>query len=92
MRGKAYFSGQKRGQAYVSVVACLLFISSLFSFFPGPVDDPFEEGGMSLGFTGSTVINREDYGIMWNETWEGGVMVGREVRITLNVEADLVRG
>jgi polyisoprenoid-binding protein YceI len=60
--------------------------------YTGPVDDPFEEGAMSIGFTGSTVLDREDYGIMWNATWDGGIMVGREVRITLNVEADLARG
>ena len=60
--------------------------------YTGPVDDPFEEGAMSIGFTGSTVINREDYGIMWNATWVGGIMVGREVRITLNIEADRATG
>jgi polyisoprenoid-binding protein YceI len=58
----------------------------------GPVNDPFEEGALSIGFTGSTVVNREDYGIMWNAVMDAGVMVGREVRITLNVEADLARG
>jgi polyisoprenoid-binding protein YceI len=60
--------------------------------YTGPVDDPFDEGAMSIGFTGSTVIDREDYGIMWNAIWDGGVMVGREVRITLNVEADRAGG
>ena len=58
----------------------------------GPVNDPFEEGALSIGFTGSTVVNREDYGITWNAVMDGGVMVGREVRITLNVEADLAKG
>ncbi len=60
--------------------------------YSGPVNDPFEEGAMSIGFTGSTVINREDYGMMYNAVMEGGFMVGREVQITLNVEADLARG
>ncbi|HEY6872151.1 MAG TPA: YceI family protein [Geobacteraceae bacterium] len=58
----------------------------------GPVDDPFEEGARSIGFTGSTVVDREDYGMTWNVPMGGGFMVGREVRITLNVEADLAGG
>jgi len=54
----------------------------------GPVNSPF--GVTSVGFSGMTKINREDYGVMWNEPMEGGgVVVGREVEITLNVEADL---
>jgi len=60
--------------------------------YTGPLADPFDEGAMSVGFTGTTVINREDYGVIWNATWDGGIMVGREVRITLNVEADRGRG
>jgi len=55
----------------------------------GPVKDPFEESGMSMGFVASAVINREEYGMTWNAPMEGGVMVGKEVRITLEVEADL---
>jgi len=54
----------------------------------GPVKDPFEEGLTSIGFTASTKLNREDYGIMWNADMDGGVIVGQEVLITLNVEAD----
>jgi polyisoprenoid-binding protein YceI len=56
--------------------------------YSGPVKDPVEEGGMSVGFTASVSINREDYGIMWNAGMEGGVVAGRDVRIILNVEAD----
>ncbi len=57
--------------------------------YAGPVKDPFEESGMSIGITASAKINREDYGVLWNADMEGGVIVGREVRITLNIEADL---
>ena len=57
----------------------------------GPVKDPFEESGMSIGFVASAVINREEYGMTWNVAMESaGVMVGKEVKITLEVEADLV--
>jgi polyisoprenoid-binding protein YceI len=56
--------------------------------YTGPVKDPFEEGGMSMGFTASVTVNREDYGIMWNADMEGGVIVGKNVRIILNIEAD----
>ena len=57
--------------------------------YSGPVKDPFDEGGTSIGFSASTEINREDFGVLWNAPMEGGVIVGKEVRITLDVEADL---
>jgi polyisoprenoid-binding protein YceI len=57
--------------------------------FTGPVKDPFGDG-KSIGFTASVTINREDYGLMWNQPMENnGVMVGREVRLFVDVEADL---
>jgi polyisoprenoid-binding protein YceI len=56
----------------------------------GPVNDPFEESGKSMGFIASAIINREEYGMIWNAAMENGIMVGKEVAITLEVEADLV--
>jgi len=54
----------------------------------GPVDSPF--GETTLGITGRTIINREDFGLKWNEPMgNGGFMVGKEVEITMNIEADL---
>jgi len=45
----------------------------------------------SFGFRGETRINREDFGITFNTEMErGGVMVGRQVHIILNLEVDLV--
>jgi polyisoprenoid-binding protein YceI len=45
----------------------------------------------SFGFRAETVINREDFGIVFNVPMEnGGFMVGKHVYLTLNVEADLV--
>ncbi len=53
----------------------------------GPVKDPFEEGE-SIGFTATTTINRDDFGVSWNVEMDGGVMVGREVSVFLDGEAD----
>jgi polyisoprenoid-binding protein YceI len=60
----------------------------LLTEFTGPEKSPY--GETSLGFTASVSINREDYNIMWNVLLEsGGVMVGKEIHITLDLEADL---
>ncbi len=59
-----------------------------FEYF-GPVKSPFG-GEITIGFAAAVKINREDYGVSWNETMpEGGVVVDKEVKITLEVEADL---
>lgn len=48
-------------------------------------------GEKRVGFVGETKINREDFGLMWNQALEaGGVLVSREVKITLDVQANLV--
>jgi polyisoprenoid-binding protein YceI len=57
--------------------------------FSGPVKDPFGEGS-SMGFAVSAVINREDFKIMWNQPMaNNGIMVGREVQLFIDLEADL---
>jgi polyisoprenoid-binding protein YceI len=39
------------------------------------------------GFAATTTVNRKDYGINWNKTLDqGGMMLGDDVAITLNVE------
>ncbi len=39
-------------------------------------------------FNASTKINREDFGLIWNQALEtGGVLVGKDVVIDLEVEA-----
>lgn len=57
----------------------------------GPVKSPPELGGeTTLGFTASLRVNREDFGIMWNVPFDkGNLVVGKEVDITLDIEADL---
>ena len=47
--------------------------------------DPW--GNVRAGFTATTRINRQDFGISWNKTLDtGGVLVGDEVDIILEVE------
>ena len=54
--------------------------------FLGAVESPF--GDTRIGFSGSTDVNREDWGLTWNQALEaGGVVVGKKVRIELAVEA-----
>lgn len=45
--------------------------------------------GMTVaGFTATTKINREDFGLTWNVALEaGGVLVSKEVKITLDLQA-----
>ncbi len=56
--------------------------------FEGRAADPW--GGTRVGYAAHTTINRKDFGLAWNAALEtGGVVVGDEVRIELNVEAVL---
>lgn len=44
-------------------------------------------GTTNVGFTAETVIDREKWGLTWNQTLEtGGVLVGKEVTISIDVE------
>lgn len=54
----------------------------------GQATDPW--GNQRMGFTATTRISRKDFGLEWNVALEtGGVLVGDEVRIT--IETELVR-
>ena len=47
--------------------------------------DPW--GGERIGFSTSTKINRKDFGLHWNQALEtGGVLVGDEVKISVELE------
>lgn len=51
----------------------------------GTVKDPW--GNIKTGFELNGKINRSDFGLKWNAVTEaGGVVVGEEVRLHLNVE------
>jgi polyisoprenoid-binding protein YceI len=48
--------------------------------------DPW--GGERIAFSATTLIDRRDYGLTWNQALEtGGVLVGNDVRISLEVQA-----
>lgn len=50
-----------------------------------PVKDPW--GGTRIGLSGSTKINRKDYGLTWNKALEaGGVVVSDEITIDIAAE------
>lgn len=52
----------------------------------GPVKSPY--GFDALGITGQFKLNRKDYGIAWNKALDsGGVMVGDDVEVAINIEA-----
>ncbi|MCA1676325.1 MAG: YceI family protein [Actinobacteria bacterium] len=54
--------------------------------FDGAAPDPW--GGRRLGFSATTEIDREDWGLTWNVAMEtGGVLVSKKIRLELNVEA-----
>lgn len=54
--------------------------------FEGRGADPW--GGQRIGYSAKTAINRKDFGLVWNQSLEtGGVVVGDEIKIELNVEA-----
>jgi polyisoprenoid-binding protein YceI len=56
--------------------------------FRGRGEDPW--GNVRAGFSASLNINRKDYGLNWNKVLEtGGVLVGEEVEIRLDVEGIL---
>jgi polyisoprenoid-binding protein YceI len=50
-----------------------------------PTKDPW--GNLRVAVSGTTKINRKDYGLTWNAALEtGGILVGEEITITLEVE------
>ena len=54
--------------------------------FEGKTKDPW--GGERVGFSGTGKIDRRDYGLTWNQALEtGGVVVGNEIKISLEVQA-----
>jgi polyisoprenoid-binding protein YceI len=54
--------------------------------FAGAATDPF--GNLRVGFEGSVVINRKEYGVTWNVALEtGGVLVSEKVTLEFEVSA-----
>jgi polyisoprenoid-binding protein YceI len=85
---------EKLGEEYFKVTGDLTIhgVTKEITFdIEGPtpsVKDPW--GNVRAGITGTTKINRKDFGLVWNALTEsGGVMVGDEVKI--NIEAELIQ-
>lgn len=54
--------------------------------FHGTAKDPW--GNTKAGFSGSTTINRKDFGMVWNSALDqGGFVLGDEVEIQLDIAA-----
>jgi polyisoprenoid-binding protein YceI len=54
--------------------------------FEGGAKDPW--GGDRIGFSATAELNREDFGLTWNQALEtGGVLVGKTVKIEIEAEA-----
>jgi polyisoprenoid-binding protein YceI len=54
--------------------------------FGGTAVDPW--GNLRAGYLASTEIERDDYGISWNQALEaGGYLVGKTVKVEIEVEA-----
>jgi polyisoprenoid-binding protein YceI len=52
----------------------------------GRTTDPW--GNERVGFSARTTIDRQDFGLNWNQALEaGGILVGNEVKISLEIEA-----
>lgn len=57
-------------------------------YISGPVKSPF--GETTMGITGRFVLDREEFGIDWNQPLEnGGFMVGKTVNVSFDLEGDL---
>ncbi|KIL52558.1 hypothetical protein KP77_05850 [Jeotgalibacillus alimentarius] len=54
--------------------------------YEGSGQDPW--GNQKVGFTADGKINRKNYGLTWNQTLEtGGVLVGEDIKINLQIQA-----
>jgi len=64
---------------------------TLDAAFEGRGKDPW--GGERAGFSARTKLNRKDFGLTWNQALEtGGVVVGDEVKVSVEVELVKAQG
>ena len=81
---------ERQGDGYLCVGTLSLHGVSKEIHIPftitGKVRDPW--GKTRIAIEASLTLNPQDYGVSWNKTMEtGGVLVGDEIKIELNVEA-----
>lgn len=82
-------SYKKTGETYTAVgnltIKGITKEITLVGTFNGVVQDPW--GNTRAGFTAEGTLNRQDFGIQFNELLDnGGLIVGNDVRIKLEVE------
>jgi polyisoprenoid-binding protein YceI len=59
---------------------------TLDAVFNGTVKGP--QGDTRAGFSATTTINRQDWGVSWSKTLDsGGLVVSNDVQIVLEIEA-----
>jgi polyisoprenoid-binding protein YceI len=81
---------EKRGDGYVAVGTLTMHGIAKEIALPftlnGKIKDPW--GSERVGFEAGLTINRQDWGINYSKVMDnGGLMVGNDVKIELNVEA-----
>ena len=47
-----------------------------------------QQGGLKIGGSATTTINRKDFGLQYNSVIEAGPVVGDEIKVTIDVEAN----
>ena len=47
-----------------------------------------QQGGLTVGASATTTVNRRDFGLQYNSLIEAGPVVGDEIKITIDVEAN----
>lgn len=63
---------------------------TLAAVYTGSITD--FAGVQKIGFTATTTINRKDFGLTWNKVLEaGGVAVGENVQIEIEIEAARIK-
>jgi polyisoprenoid-binding protein YceI len=83
---------RKKGNGYVAAGTLTIRGKSNRVEIPfeilGKINDPW--GNTRIGISGGLSIDRQNFGVSWSKTMDaGGLMVGNEVPIELNVEAVL---
>jgi polyisoprenoid-binding protein YceI len=86
---------EKRGEGYVALGTLTMHGVAKEVALPfaiaGPIKDPL--GKQRMGVEASLTINRQDWGIAYSQTLDnGGLLVGNDVKIELNVEAVQTEG
>jgi polyisoprenoid-binding protein YceI len=81
----------KKADGEVSVAGELTIhgVTRLVTFSVEGLSDPAKDpwGNTRIGLSATTKINRKDFGLTWNAALEtGGILVGEEVTITLDVQ------